>query len=139
MAGESQLLAKIARWVEQFSESTFRLHRLNIGRRLTLCFLFIILALLVGNGVSLWQFHLARGQADLLRGVDQELIAVLQAHNSLMSFYERLDVLADSESTGRLVSEVDALRNAILQDGRRSRDALGRLPPEAQLDPTLVP
>jgi signal transduction histidine kinase len=133
------VLEKLAGWAKKVGESTFHLHRFNIGPRLTLCFLFIILALLVGNAVSLWQFHLARTQADRLSGVDQELIAVLQAHTSLMSFYERLDVLAQSESTGQLVREVEALRNAILQDSRRSRDALSRLPPEVQLDPALLP
>jgi PAS domain S-box-containing protein len=133
------VLAKLAGWTKKFGESTFHLHRFNIGPRLTLCFLFIILALLVGNAVSLWQFHLARTQADRLSGVDQELIAVLQAHTSLMSFYERLDVLAHSQSTGELVGEVEALRNAILLESRRSRDALSRLPPEVHLDPALLP
>jgi signal transduction histidine kinase/HAMP domain-containing protein len=133
------VLAKLAGWVKNVSESTFHLHRFNIGPRLTVCFLLIILALLVGNAVSLWQFHLARTQADRLSGVDQELIAVLQAHTSLMSFYERLDVLADSENTGQLVGEVETLRNAIRQESRRSRDALSRLPPEVQLDPALLP
>jgi PAS domain S-box-containing protein len=133
------VLGKLAGWTKQVGESTFHLRRLNIGPRLTLCFLFIILALLVGNAVSLWQFHLARIQADRLSGVDQELIAVLQAHTSLMSFYERLDVLAHFENTGQLVREVEALRNTILQESRRSRDALNRLPPEVQLDPALLP
>jgi PAS domain S-box-containing protein len=133
------VLGKLAGWTKQVGESTFHLRRLNIGPRLTLCFLFIILALLVGNAVSLWQFHLARIQADRLSGVDQELIAVLQAHTSLMSFYERLDVLAHFENTGQLVAEVEALRNTILQESRRSRDALSRLPPGVQLDPALLP
>jgi PAS domain S-box-containing protein len=133
------VLGKLAGWAKQVGESTFNLRRLNIGPRLTLCFLFIILALLVGNAVSLWQVHLARIQADRLNGVDQELIAVLQAHTSLMSFYERLDVLAHFENTGQLVREVEALRNTILQESRRSRDALSRLPPEVQLDPALLP
>jgi PAS domain S-box-containing protein len=133
------VLGKLAGWAKKVGESTFHLNRFNIGPRLTLCFLFIILALFVGNAVSLWQFHLARTQADRLSGVDQELIVVLQAHTSLMSFYERLHVLADSESTGQLVGEVEALRNAILQDSRRSRDALSRLPPEVQPDAALLP
>jgi PAS domain S-box-containing protein len=133
------VLGKLAGWAKKVGESTFHLHRFNIGPRLTLCFLFITLALLVGNAISLWQFHLARTQADRLNGVDQELIAVLQAHTSLMSFYERLDVLADSEDTGQLVREVEAVRKAVLQESQRSRDALSRLPPEVQLDPALLP
>jgi len=136
---ELQVLGKLAGWAKKVSESTFQLRRFNIGPRLTLCFLLIILALLVGNAVSLWQFHLVRKQADRLSGVDQELITVLQAHTGLMSFYERLDVLAHSENTDQLVSEVEVLRNAILQESQRSRDALSRLPPDVQLDPALLP
>jgi signal transduction histidine kinase len=133
------VLAKIDEWAKKVGDSTFHLHRFNIGPRLTLCFLFIILALLVGNAISLWQFHLARTQADRLNGVDQELIAVLQAHASLMSFYERLDLLAESENTDELVREVEKVRNAILQDSRRTKGALSHLPSEVQLDPALLP
>jgi signal transduction histidine kinase len=133
------VLGKLAGWAKSVGQNAFHLDRFNIGPRLTLCFLFIILALLVGNAVSLWQFHLARTQADRLSGVDQELIAVLQAHTSLMSFYEKLELLADTENTDQLISEVEALRNAIVQDSRRSRDALSRLPPEVQMDPALLP
>jgi PAS domain S-box-containing protein len=117
----------------------FPLHRLNIGPRLTLCFVFIILAMLAGNAVLLWQFHRASDQAERLSGVDQELIAVLQAHTSLMSFYERLDDLAHSEDTTGLLSEAEHLRAALLEDSRRSQNVLSRLPPEVQMDPTLLP
>ena len=133
------MVANLAVWAKQFSERALRLHRLSIGRRLTLCFLFIILALLVGNAVLLWQFHLARAQAELLSGVDQELIAILQTQTSLMTFYEKLDLLAHSENTAQLVKEMEALRNAILQDSRHSRDVLSHLPPEVQMDPALLP
>jgi PAS domain S-box-containing protein len=120
-------------------EKTLRLHRLNIGPRLTLCFAFIILAMLVGSAVVLWQFQIVRGQTERLRGVDQMLILVLQAHTNLMSFYERLDGFAHSEDTARLVREAEPLRNALLEDSRRTRNALSRLPAQVQLDPTLLP
>jgi PAS domain S-box-containing protein len=120
-------------------EKTLRLHRLNIGPRLTLCFAFIILAMLVGSAAVLWQFQIVRGQTERLRGVDQMLILVLQAHTNLMSFYERLDGFAHSEDTARLVREAEPLRNALLEDSRRTRNALSRLPAQVQLDPTLLP
>src|SRR6516225_1221736 len=132
-------VVKLARWAKEASESNFHLDRLNIGPRLTLCFLSIILALLLGNAVLLWQFHQARVQAERLRGVDQELIAVLQTHISLMSFYERLDALAHSESTGDLVNEAQAIRDALLENSRRTRNALSQLPPEVRPDPALLP
>jgi formate hydrogenlyase transcriptional activator len=120
-------------------EKTPRFHRLNIGPRLTLCFAFIILAMLVGSAVALWQFQIVRSQTERLRGVDQMLILVLQAHTNLMSFYQRLDAFAHSEDTAGLVREAEPLRNALLEDSRGTRNALGRLPAQVQLDPTLLP
>ena len=133
------MVAKLAEWANKAGEKTSRLQWLNIGSRLTLCFILIILAMLVGNAVLLWQFQRAREQAERLSGVDQELIAVLQAHTNLMSFYDRLDALANSENTAELVTEAEPLRNALLEESRRSRSVLSRLPPEVQLDPTLLP
>jgi PAS domain S-box-containing protein len=133
------VVAKLAGWARHPGEKTLHLHELKIGSRLTLCFVLIILAMLVGNAVLLWQFHRARAQAVRLSGVDQELITVLQAHASLMSLYERLDAISHSENADLLVSEAETLGNTLLEDSRRSRNALSRLPPEVRLDPTLLP
>jgi PAS domain S-box-containing protein len=133
------VVAKLAGRAKQAGKRSFRLRRLNISPRLTLCFVFIILAMLLGNAVLLWQFHQARVQAERLNGVDQELIVVLRAHTNLMSFYERLDGLAHSENTAELVTEAELLRNDLLEDSRRTGNSLTSLPPELKLDPTLVP
>ena len=124
---------------KHLAERTSRLRRLNIGPRLTVCFMLIILAMLAGNAVLVWQFQQARQQAARLAGVDQELIAVLQAHTSLMSFYERLDVLADSQDTALLLKQVETVHKALLQESERSRNVLTRLPPDVPVDPTLLP
>jgi PAS domain S-box-containing protein len=133
------VVTKLTEWTKQAGKNTSHLRGLNIGPRLTLCFIFIILTMLVGNAILLWQFHRAREQAERLSGVDQELIVVLQAHTSLMSFYERLEALADSEDTAKLVMEAESLRKALLEDSLRSRNVLSRLPQEVELDPTLLP
>ena len=133
------MVAKLAGWAKRTGKRSFRLHRLNIRLRLTLCFVFIILVMLLGNAVLLWQFHQARGQAERLNGVDQELIVVLQAHTNLMSFYERLDALAHSENTAELVTEAELLRYDLLEETRRTRNALTSLPSALRLDPTLLP
>lgn len=124
---------------KHLAERTSRLRRLDIGPRLTVCFMLIIAAMLAGNAILVWQFQQARKQAERLAGVDQELIVVLQAHTSLMSFYERLDVLADSRDTALLLKQVGTIHNALLEDSERSRDVLTRLPPDVPLDPTLLP
>ncbi len=133
------MLSKLAGWSKKAGERSSALHRINIRPRLTLCFAFIILAMLLGNTVLLWQFHRAQDQVERLRGVDQEMIILLQARTSLMSFYDRVDELAHSENSAELVAEAEPLRKALLEDSRRTRNALSRLPPEVQLDPTLVP
>jgi PAS domain S-box-containing protein len=133
------LVSKLAGLEKKLGEKSFHLDRLHIARRLTVCFVLIIGAMLVGNAVLLWQFHRIRTQVERLSSVDQELIAVLQAHTNLMSSYERLDVLAHSQNSDKLVREAEALHDAVLEGKQRSRNALLRLPPEAQLDPTLVP
>jgi PAS domain S-box-containing protein len=133
------VVAKLAGWAKQAGKGSFRVPRLNIGPRLTLCFVFIILAMLIGNAVLLWEFHLVRVQTERLNGVDQELIVVLQAHTNLMSFYERLDALAHSENSAELVTEAELLRNDLLEDSRRTRNALTSLPPEPKLDAALLP
>jgi nitrate/nitrite-specific signal transduction histidine kinase len=106
---------------------------------LTVCFVLIILAMLVGDAVLLWQFHRVRAQADRLSGVDQEFIAVLQVHTSLMSFCQRLDELAKSQDTAALLREAEPLRKSLLEDTQHSRNVLSRLAPDVQLDPTLPP
>src|SRR5262245_13679409 len=133
------VFTKPVEWAKQVGDKAFHFQRINIGPRLTLCFVLIILAMVVGNAVLLWQFRWVWAQADRLSGVDQKLIVVLQAHTNLISFYERLDALAHSEDTSRLVGEVKALHDALLENNRRSLSALSRLPPEVQLDPALLP
>jgi PAS domain S-box-containing protein len=115
------------------------LDRLNIGPRLTIFFIFIILLMLGGNGLLLWQFHLVRLQAQRLTGVDQELIAVLRFQSDLLSFHAKLDELAESKDIERLKKEAGPLATVLLQDTERTRNALARLPAEARLDPTFLP
>ena len=133
------MAAKIVASAKQIADKAFFFLRLNIGPRLTICFLFIILAMLVENAVLLWQFHLVPAEAERLRGVDQELIAVLQAHTRLMSVYERLDELAHSRNTALLVKEAEAIRNTLIEDSRNTRNALTRLPAATPADPALLP
>jgi nitrogen fixation/metabolism regulation signal transduction histidine kinase len=137
--GSNSAVAELARLANQAGEKTFHLRRLNIGPRLTLGFALIILAMLAGSAVLLWQFHLVRVQSERLSGVDQELIAVLQVHTNLMSLYERLDALAQSENAAGLLTEAESLRDTLLEDTQHSRNALSRLPSEVQLEPTLLP
>src|ERR1700680_3664592 len=116
------------RWVEYAEAKTLHAGRLNIGPRLILGFVFIILSMLAADAVILWQFHMIRSQAGRLNDVDQKLVAVLRVHTSMLAFHDRLDGLADAEDGARLLIEGGPLRTAVLEDIRRATSALS-LPP----------
>lgn len=129
----------VACWIRQTSEKISLLYRFRIGRRLSACLTLIIALMLGGSCFLLWQFHLVQIEEERLNAVDQQLLAVLRVHAGLISFYERLETISDVEDPERLVLETGPLRDALLQDTRRIKDSLSRVPGEAGADPTLLP
>src|SRR6267154_1411695 len=128
----------LIRWVKSAEAITLHAGRLNIGPRLILGFVFIILSMLAANAVILWQFHVVRTQAARLNNVDQKLVTVLRVHTSMLAFHDRLDGLADAEDADRLVVEAGALRAAVLEDIRRAASALSLPPFDSQRDPAIL-
>ena len=113
--------------------------RFNIGPRLILCFVAIVLSMLVGDALVLWQFHNVRLQAERLNGFDQELAAVLRVHASLLAFHDRLEEIANYEDAERLIAEAGALNKAVLEETQRASVVLNKLPSGVQPDPTILP
>ena len=128
-----------AGWLRHRTASSPFLNRLNIHRRLALCFIFIIVLMLIGNGVLLWQLHLISAQVERLNGVNEELIEVLRVHTGLLSAYERLGAAARSEDSGRLLKEWETLRAGLVEDAQRTQAAFSHLPPEVNADQTVLP
>jgi HAMP domain-containing protein len=128
-----------AGWLRHATASSPFLNRLNIHRRLTLCFIFIIVLMLIGNGVLLWQLRLISTQVERLNGVNEELIEVLRVHTGLLSAYERLGAAARSEDSGRLLKEWETLRAGLVEDAQRTQAAFSHLPPEVNADQTVLP
>jgi signal transduction histidine kinase len=112
---------------------------LNFGTRLTVTYALLVVLILGGYGLIIWQFNLARTQADRLASANQQLIVVLQLQVSLLSFHQRLDELARSRDPQRIAAEAGPLRRAIYEQTKRTRSALAILPPETRLDPALWP
>ena len=127
------------RWVKSAEAKALHGGQLNIGPRLILGFVVIILSMLAADAVVLWQFHLVRAQAERLNGIDQKLVAVLRVHTSMSAFHDRLEALADSQDADRLATEAGPLRAAVLEDSRRAIDALSLRPFDLPRDPTILP
>ena len=131
--------ARFSGWLRHALANISFLYRVNIRRRLALCFIFVIALMLVGNGVLLWQLHLIRVQVERLNGVNEELIEVLRVHTGLLSVYDRLGVLARSEDSARLLKESVTLRKGLLEDAQRTLATFNHLPPEMKVDQTVLP
>src|SRR5919109_2220508 len=92
----------------------------NIGSRLTLSFVFLIALILGGNGLLIWQFHLARLQAHRLTAVNQQLVAILRLQESIRQFHVTLDDLSQARDARRLGVEAEPLRRALLEYTKRT-------------------
>src|SRR6202165_459306 len=130
---------RLNRWVKRAEAKTLHAGRLNIGPRLILGFLFIILSMLAADAIILWQFNVVRTQARRLNDIDQKLVAVLRVHTSMLAFHDRLDGLADAENADRVLMEAGPLRTAVLEDIRRATSALSLPPLASKRDPTILP
>ena len=129
----------VNRWGKSAEKRALYAGRFNIGPRLILGFVFIMLSMLAADAVVLWQFQLVGTQAERLNGVDQKLIAVQRVYTSLLVFHDRLEELADSQDVVRLVEEGGPLRTAVLEDTRRAMSALSLPSFDPLRDPTILP
>ena len=111
----------------------------NIGTRLTATFALLIVLILGGNGLVLWQFSLARTQTDRLTGANQQAMVVLQLQVSLLSFHQRLDELARWRDFRELAAEAEPLRRALYEQTRRTRSALSSLQAVTPVQPAFWP
>src|ERR1700751_6296418 len=108
---------RLAGWLRQATARP-AFHRLKIGRHLALCFAFLILMMVICDGVLLWQLRVVRSQVDLLKAVDGELIEVLRVHGELFSFYEKLGHAARSEDQDQFIKVSEALRSDVLDEAK---------------------
>src|ERR1700733_10147609 len=98
--------------------------RLNIGPRLVLCFALIIVSMLAGDVIVLWQFHVVQAQAERLNEYDEELVTVLHIHSDLLKFRDALESLANARNSERLKAETQSMSEALAEDMRQAKSAL---------------
>ena len=115
------------------------INRLNLGARLTLCFVAIVVLMLVEDCLLFWQFHAARSEANRLSGVSQELIAVVNFQATLLSFDDQIEVVARARDAQLLSAEAGPLRAMLLDSVRDAKNTVTHLPSEVQPYPTLLP
>jgi PAS domain S-box-containing protein len=113
--------------------------RLNIGPRLVLCFALIILSMLVGDVIVLWQFHIVQAQAERLNQYDEELVTVLHVHSDLLKLRDALESLANAKNAERLRVETQSMNEVFAEDVRQAKNALLAVESGNGSDPTNLP
>jgi PAS domain S-box-containing protein len=116
-----------------------RINKLKIAPRLMLCFAVIVLLMLVGNCLLVWQFYLVRQQSDRVSALARELVAVSHFQTGVLSLDAKLDSLTKSEDIDGLNREARRLRSVLLTDTEAVRDALIRLPSDVPRDTAILP
>ncbi len=111
----------------------------DLGPRLTLTFALLITLILGGNGLLVWQFHVARLQEDRLAGVSRQMNSVLRLQGTLLSFHQRLGELAESKNAYVLRTESDSLQSTLLEQIQQTRGVLTLLPSGTHVDPLFLP
>jgi PAS domain S-box-containing protein len=113
--------------------------RLNIGPRLVLCFALIIVSMLAGDVIVLWQFHIVQAQAERLNEYDEELATVLRIHSDLLKFRDALESLADAKNSERLKAETQSMNEEFAEDMQQAKNALLAVQSDNASDPMNLP
>src|SRR5580704_15539962 len=113
--------------------------RLNIGPRLILCFALIIVSMLAGDVIVLWQFHIVQAQAERLNEYDEELVTVLRVHADVLTFRDTLESLANARNFEDLKDKTRSMSEVFAEDMRRAKSALSVVHSNNASDPTILP
>jgi PAS domain S-box-containing protein len=113
--------------------------RLNIGPRLLLCFALIIVSMLVGDGIVLWQFHIVQAQTGRLNEYDEELVTVLRVRSDMFKFRDALESLANARNPEDLKAETQSMNDSFAEDMRLAKSALLAVHADNASDPTTLP
>ena len=115
-----------------------RLTQMNIGGRLTLCFVTIVLLMVASHLFTLWQFDRVRRQEERMHQLDQEARAVLRFHADLLILRDRLEDLAAAEDAARFAEEAGGMRHDFLDQAERASEAIQFPTPRIERDPLVA-
>ena len=96
----------------------------KIGVRLALCFSVILLLMIVGSGVAVWQFESYNRQVRQLDETDRQAMAVLRVNNRVLAYQEVLRSAAAQRRVLRFATAVRPFRGELSRDLDQARETL---------------
>ena len=115
----------------------FRRNPLSIGRRLTVCFLLILMSMIAADAVVFWQFRQMVAPTRRLSNADQTSLALVRLRLDVGSFRKNVAALESSHDTKQFSSEAAGFRRSFLRDVEDAQQALSAAPEIAREDPTI--
>jgi PAS domain S-box-containing protein len=106
-------------------KNLFRLSDLSIGKRLTACFVAIVVLMIAVDGLTIWQFRRMAAAMERLGNADQASLAVIRVHLDIDALRDKMAALANSHNTQQFSNEVATLEQTFLQDVQRAEQMLG--------------
>jgi hypothetical protein len=110
---------------------------LSIGRRLTVCFLLILVSMIAADAVVFWQFRQMVAPTRRLSSANQTSPALLRLRLDVGSFRENVAALESSHDTKQFSTEAAEFRRGFLRDVEEAQEALSRAPEIVREDPTI--
>ena len=113
--------------------------RADIGARLRAGFAIVVLLMLAGTGILVWQSFVMRTEANRLMEMDDQFIEVQRVHNVLLSFRIQSDRLARSRDVATLKRDAPEIQRQLTRSLTETDALFRRIHPENLLDPTILP
>jgi len=110
----------------------FRGSDLKIGVRLTTCFLTIVVLMIAGDAVSIWQLRQLEAHTEMLKTADRASSAIVRLHLDVSSFSGRVAVLTRGHDARQFANEAALLRETFLRHVRDAEQILNSSPEIAQ-------
>jgi PAS domain S-box-containing protein len=110
---------------------------LSIGRRLTVCFLLILVSMIAADALVFWQFRQMVTPTRRLSSADQTSLALVRLRLDVGSFRKNVAALERGHDTKQFSTEAAGFRRSFLRDVEDAQQALSAAPEIARQDPTI--
>ncbi len=120
------------------SPARWHLRDLRIGVRLRFVFACVLLFMLAGSAVSLWNFQSLRGRIRRVSRAEMRVAGIVRVNNSLLVLMSRLHRAADARQREYFETEANRLLTVFRLDAAKARAALRDISPESGDEELIV-
>ena len=109
-----------------------RMGSMRIGVRLSLCFAAILMLIVAGSALALWQFNSYNRHVRKLDRIDRQVMAVLRVNNTVLAYQGMLQNAAAERDAGRFLTAIRPFKDGLSRDLDAARQALRESPDASQ-------